>query len=564
MTTVRETEIDGVLCFFVDQGRPVSSAHLLFRHGLADEALPETGWVRLLEHLALLDRETLNRPIHGTVSMLLTRFDVFGGPEAVVERVAALSRWLFEPDLRLLARERGVLQADAQLRADPLVRSLPWRYGAKGPGVAGFMEVGAVRATPELLTERAQRVFNNANALLVLDGPPPANLRIPLVLGEYQPPRAAEPVPRALPASYVDDSGLTLSGVVRRSHAASFLPGILERAVHDGLRQRTGGAYAPWSSMVEVDDQLAVVAGGSDVVPETRTTAGPAGLAVLDQLVEEGVPRAWVHEAVEQRLARLQTPEAAFQVAREAAYAALSARVPQSLEELVEELRATDPGQVDLAVRELRSSLLVGLPEGATPDVSTPPITFAEVEPTSSGRRHRHVNWPADASTFSVDDGAVEVGTVVTARRLAVSDVVAMFAWRDGTRELVGRDGSRLEMDPHQWYGAAELTRDLDDAVPAELHVPMADRETTFRRMGIPQRASEAFVRWATTKAGLVTLMACCGLLAVWSLLKSHVVVAGVFLALGLVIGAQRYRLEHSWTLARDADVEGPEAALGS
>ena len=84
--TVHETEIDGVLCFFVDMGRPVSSAHLLFRTGIADEPLAETGWLHLLEHLALLDRETLTRPIHGTASMLLTRFDVYGPPEAVVER----------------------------------------------------------------------------------------------------------------------------------------------------------------------------------------------------------------------------------------------------------------------------------------------------------------------------------------------------------------------------------------------------------------------------------------------------------------------------------------------
>src|SRR4029079_17894115 len=53
LRTVRETEIDGVLCFFVDMERPLSSAHLLFRTGLADEPLHESGWLHLLEHLAL-------------------------------------------------------------------------------------------------------------------------------------------------------------------------------------------------------------------------------------------------------------------------------------------------------------------------------------------------------------------------------------------------------------------------------------------------------------------------------------------------------------------------------
>ena len=144
--TVRETEVDGVLCFFVDMGRPASAAHLLFRQGTADEALHETGWLHLLEHLALLDRETLTRPIEGRLSLLLTHFAAFGEPEAITERLGALGRWLSEPDLRLLARERGVLQSRAQGPRDGLVSSLTWRYGASGPGVTSYAEVGAVRA----------------------------------------------------------------------------------------------------------------------------------------------------------------------------------------------------------------------------------------------------------------------------------------------------------------------------------------------------------------------------------------------------------------------------------
>ena len=76
LNTVRETEVNGVLCFFVDMGRPASAAHLIFRQGLADEPLHETGWLHLLEHLALLDRETLSRPINGQISML---FDALRG-----------------------------------------------------------------------------------------------------------------------------------------------------------------------------------------------------------------------------------------------------------------------------------------------------------------------------------------------------------------------------------------------------------------------------------------------------------------------------------------------------
>src|SRR3954452_7363053 len=194
MNAVRETQIDGVLCFYVDMGRPASAAHLIFRQGLADEPLHETGWLHLLEHLALLDRETLSRPINGQVSMLLTRFAAFGTSDELVTNLGALCRWVAEPDFRLLARERGVLQARPHQRPAPLMRSLTWRYGASGPGVASYSEVGSLRATPELLAERAWRVFNAANAILVLDGPPPPELRLPLPAGEYLPPVATTPV----------------------------------------------------------------------------------------------------------------------------------------------------------------------------------------------------------------------------------------------------------------------------------------------------------------------------------------------------------------------------------
>ena len=188
--TVQETDVTGVLCFYVDMGRPASAAHLIFRQGLADEPLHETGWLHLLEHLALLDRESLSRPINGQVSMLLTRFAAFGTPDDLVDHLGTLCRWVAEPDFQLLARERGVLQARAHQRHDPLLRSLSWRYGATGPGVTSYAEVGSLRATPELLAERAWRVFNAANAILVLDGPPPGDLKLPSPAGStYRPPR---------------------------------------------------------------------------------------------------------------------------------------------------------------------------------------------------------------------------------------------------------------------------------------------------------------------------------------------------------------------------------------
>jgi hypothetical protein len=544
LTTVRETDVSGVLCFYVDMGRPASAAHLIFRHGMADEPLPETGWLRLLEHLALLDRETLSRPIDGQVSMLTTRFAAFGGPDQITAHLGRLCDWFADPDFRLLARERGVLQARAHQRSDPLIRSLTWRYGATGPGVASYSEVGALRATPELLAERSWRVFNAANAILVLDGPPPPDLKLGLPGGEYLPPATAEPVQRNLPAAYRDDAGLTLSGVVSRTHEATFLPGILERAVHDGLRERIGGAYAPWSSLIEVDDQHLVIGGGSDVVPEILQTVANAGVEVIRQLAEDGVPRAWVQEAVQHRLERLDYPGAVADVALESAFAVLSDRVPLSHEETLEQLRTTNPQLIDAAARELQATLLVGLAEDATLPRRVKLVSFPESEPSGEGRRHSHVNWPADLTTFSADGQIAEEVNGLTARAMRLDEVVSLFAWRDGTRQLVGRDGSVLEMEARQWMNGEELAETLDAAVPSELHVPMPDREVTFRRMGVAERCAIGFARAANTKPGLIVLISVTLLLTLWAAIGGHRAMAFVLFLLSASLGAQLWRIE--------------------
>jgi hypothetical protein len=544
LTTVRETDVTGVLCFYVDMGRPASAAHLIFRQGLADETLPEAGWLHLLEHLALLDRESLRRPINGEVSMLLTRFAAFGDPEELVTNLGALCRWVAEPDFRLLARERGVLQARAHQRHDPLIRSMTWRYGARGPGVTSYHEVGALRATPELLAERSWQVFNAANAILVLDGPPPADLKLPLPGGEYLPPAPAEPVARSLPAAYRDDAGLTLSGVVSRTHEASFLPAILERAVHDGLRQQTGGAYAPWSGLAAVDDQHLVVGGGSDVVPEVLGSVTGAGLDVVRRLADEGVPRDWVAEAVQQRLARLDSPAALADVALEAAYAALSGRVPLSPEELYAQLRDTNPQRVDTAARELEASLLVGVPEGAKLPDGLEPVSFPAAVPTGEGKRHTHVNWPAELKTFSANATLAEQVDGTTVAAMPISEVVGLFCWRDGTRRLVGGNGSVLEMEARQWTNGDELAAALDAAVPDDLHIPMPDREITFKPLGVAERSAIGFARAANTKRGLLVLISLMALLTVWSMVGGHRFLAVALLALGGMLGAQLWRIE--------------------
>ena len=157
--------------------------------------------------------------------------------------------------------------------------------------------------------------------------------------------------------------------------------------------------------------------------------------------------------------------------------------------------------------------------------------------------RHRHVDWPADLTTFAADGQTLETVTGLAAHQLRVEDVAGVFAWRDGTRQLVGRDGSTLEMEPRQWFGGQELTNALDAMIPDELRVPMPDRTVTFRRMGLAQKCAVAFARSANTVAGLSVMTGVVLLLTLMLLVGGHTFVGVVLLLLAAALGAQLWRV---------------------
>jgi len=118
-----------------------------------------------------------------------------------------------------------------------------------------------------------------------------------------------------------------------------------------------------------------------------------------------------------------------------------------------------------------------------------------------------------------------------------------VFAWRDGTRQVIGRDGSTIEMEPRQWFRGQELTKALDALVPEALHVPMPDRTVTFRRMGLPQKCAVAFARSANTVPGLSVLTGLFLLLTLLVLLGGHTFVGIFLLLLAGALGAQLWRV---------------------
>lgn len=483
MVTVRESEVDGVPCFWVETGRPTLAARLMFRQGMADEPLHESGWLHLLEHMVLHGAGSGPLQINGSVSPLITGFDAHGPAASVTEHLNRVTAWLGNPELRGLERERGVLRAESGLRGGPMINSLRWRYGAQGPGVASYGEPGLVRATPARLWDRCIRVFNRGNAVLVLDGPPPRGLRLGLVDGSFLPPAPAESIESVFPQAYEEPSGLVLSGVVDRSPEAGIAASLLEKAIRQEVRERAGAAYAPWGTYEPVDAERAVIAAGSDLLPEVLPSILQKSLLVLDRL-QTGAPAAWLDEQVATRLQALRDPYNAMGIALRAGHAVLSDQLPPSYEELIAELEQTDGERVRETFHQLRSTLLLGAPAHTKLPRRLKEATYPRTRPWRDTRGHRHMNWPQNPRRVSAGSSGVEVMDGDDALQVPLADVAALMKWPDGTRHVVGRDGWSVTVAPVEWHGGQALTRDLDQLVKPDLHIDLdGTGGSRFRRL---------------------------------------------------------------------------------
>jgi zinc protease len=470
---LHDTDVDGVRCFWVASGRPTLTARLMFRYGLADEPLEESGWQHLVEHLALDDNGGHGGlDINGSVSLHETSFDAHGDPAAVAEHLAAVTGWLREPALARLAHERHVLQAEADARGrGPVANALSWRYGAQGPGLAAMPELGLGRADEAAVRDRIQRVFTRENAVLALDGPPPVGLSLDLAPGALRPLPEARPVEVA-PAAYVDEAGLALSGVVRRGGGMFVGVLVLERALREALRHEAAGAYAPWSVYERVDHENAVVVVGSDVQARLHDSVVQTALGILDAYAVDGPPPDWLGETIERVIRSMTDPYAVIGVAFGAAHRHLHGFAPESLDDALARVSAVTVEQLRDDLEDLRETLLLGAPAEAVSGSPLPVLSFPLLPTRPDGQSFRSINWPADRDRLRIQRDRIEVSDGDSARVVRFDDLAGYLTFEDGVRHLLRSDGYGITIDPAWWTRGSSAVAAVDARVPTDLHLP--------------------------------------------------------------------------------------------
>lgn len=476
---LRATEVDGVPVYWVP-GQRRMRASLWFRAGFADESLSTHGWLHLLEHLALHGRDSLRTPVNGHVSMLHSSFDVEGEPDDVAEFLQEVCHWLSAPEFADLEHERRVLRAEGTTRGSgPVGLHLLWRYGARGPGLAGYDEYGLHTADEARLRRLAAQVYARGNAVLALTGPPPPGLRLPLNEGSRWPVDEAVPCKQPSPGGFAGpDGSVALSGVLPRSTAAAATLRALRRGLEGGFRHGAGVGYSGWSSYELVDADHAMVTAGMDVLPEALPTVVAQTMSVLRRLRDRGLDAGELRDDLDHELRRLKTEPAELWMPFLAAREVLLGRPPTDRDQLAAELDAVTVDDVRQAALGMWNSLLLSVDANSSAD---PQLSWITGPPPSrsvaTGQRFKPAGSPVTKGSLVVGRGAAHLETTAGEISASYDELAAVLAFPDGGRVLIRRDGYQLPIEPALWKHGQQAVATVDASVAVALRVPMPARE---------------------------------------------------------------------------------------
>lgn len=470
LPAVQRTEIDGVPVFWHNQpGR--LNARLLFGTGVAHETFLETGITHLVAHLAMRPLRTGRYGNNATTDMLHTTFDVASGPETVVDHLRRLCVSLTHLDTGPLEVERGVLIAEERASEGPSVTSwLPssiW-FGNRAFGLAGNVRIAPVRASAEEIHAWCGRWFHRGNAALVLSGPPPEGLHLPLPDGPRQPPPAAKPFDLKTPAQTTIPNGVVGCALVNWTAPMACAAGILLSRLTGRLRHLDGLGYEIGFDHQPVDERRAVLGFGADVPDKHARRVAEAIRAELGALGGAGPTADELAADRASLLDQLTQPEFAQYRACDDAVSTLTGR-PSAVAQQSQILTGVDADAVAAAARDLAGRLVLCAPQGhLSPDL--PELPGSPLDPVSGRELKRPLVGSTAPRGFRIvagDEGlsAFYGASPVPIAVLRYDDIAGVGVEHTDGRlpilHLFGLHGGLITVRPGDWRGGRTLVREL-------------------------------------------------------------------------------------------------------
>ena len=468
------TEVDGVPTFWVDAPGPYT-ALLSFRVGSADEPASMRGISHLVEHLALGPLGIQDYDHNGSVEPIRTQFVASGSPDEVVRYLDETARGLGALPTGRILTERAVLRREAAEQGPSIGSMMRWyRYGSVGHGGVHEDEHGtAWLGEPALTTWTAAR-FTRENAVLVLSGPPPTGLRLPLPAGGR---RWPAPEPRA--GSWVGTPAairweppvVTMTLVGPRTTALSMGGSIYHRRLRSALRFTDGLVYDIGYDYDALDATTAHVLIGTEAEERDIAAVTARMLEVWDRLIAEG-------PTADELAAEVSSTERAFEHTDGRlgftdfhAFDVLIGSEAYLPDDLLSRRRAVTAADVQAALASAGGTMLLG---SAAPNPSPdrlrdyPMWSHAAVVGTTVSPAGFFLPGRAPKERLTVGADGVTMhfapAEIVTIR---YADVVAAVHEGD-VRLLVGADGHHIVVNAEGWKQGKQLVERIDQATPAE------------------------------------------------------------------------------------------------
>ena len=482
------TDIDGIPCVWMDAPGPLQAC-LVFGVGRADESLPTSGVTHAVEHLALNKRIAASGKWGGTVDLTSTRFFVEGEPDEVVDFFGDVSRGILEPDLARLPDELRVLQVEAGRRSDvpQFVADLFVRFGAQGPGLAALPEYGLHRLQADDVADWASTRFVSGNAAFWMTGPPPRQLRMELLDRPAPTSARLEPLSTAGPAwaraggtklvsaTVLAPSPECARAVVVAFHAAG-------ARLHRVLRNERALAYEVSPVVESLPDGFDLIGVFCDYAAAHETEVRDVVVETVMAIAADGVTASERDEMSAGRRRALADPRTIPSQLDVLAWRRCCGREITPPEAIMAEVDALDPDDVARALRDALPTMLAIGP----PTIEHPPDGFTErlswSESEVEGHRYAPVPGRERGELVVGDEGISWVLQPERAMTVLFAECGLVKRWDNGDRELFGRDGRSVLVDPLAWWDADGLEALIDRNVPPDLRVDLGPGIETPQR----------------------------------------------------------------------------------
>ncbi len=477
MTDIHRTEIDGVPVFWTDAPAQPFAA-LLFRVGRGDEPFALAGMTHIVEHLVFGQLGDRPFPVNGMVDHVTTVFHAAGRVEENCRFLEDVVGALGALEADRLPQELRVLRVEAAQRGPSVINAqFTYRYGTETLGRAAVDEHALHRATQDDVAAWVHRWFTRGNAVAWLSFPPPAGFRLPLPDGERMPVgerRNIEPLP--LPSfGLAPVGGVSLAGPLRRTSAGAAGTRVLRTRMERRLRRDLGLSYEVSDAYLPLDADTAFVSLYASCQDDAAEQVAGEVLGLADELAADGPTAAELADDVDGFERQEEDPSAVLgDLARVADNALLGHPVASSTE-LLAELRATTPAQVQAAMATFTAELI-----GLGPRLPELPGRWLPY-PMWSQRAVQGRRFESVAKRFPWSKGTPAVVLADDGVSLLAPDGLPVTVWfdrcagvtrpADDVRVVFGTDGFQVVVAAQEWRDGAALVAGIDRAWAPERQV---------------------------------------------------------------------------------------------